>query len=52
MAGMVMEKSKQASSTFRRLIITWTGSIEQEYYEACTGVICKKVYELVHFLQS
>ena len=25
--------------------------MEQGFYEACTGVICKKLYELVQFLQ-
>ena len=28
----------------RRSIITWTGSIEQEYYEACMGVMYKKLH--------
>ena len=36
----------------RRAIITQIGSVEQQYYKAYTGVICKKSYELVHFLQS
>ena len=30
-------------------IITRIGPVEQGYYEACTGVIRKKLYELVHF---
>ena len=47
-----MEKSKQDSSTSRRAIITQIGPVEQGYYEACTGIIRKKLYELVHFLQS
>ena len=47
-----MEKPKQASSASRRAIITRIESLEQGYYEACTGVIRKKSYELVHFLQS
>ena len=47
-----LEKSKRLSSASRRAIITRIGSVEQEYYEACTGVIRKKLYELVHFLQS
>ena len=32
-----------------RAIITQINSEEQGYYKACTGVICKKSYELVHF---
>ena len=47
-----LEKSKRDSSIFRCVIITWTESIEKEYYEACTGLICKKLNEMVQFLQS
>ena len=35
----------------RGAIITQIGSVEWEYYKACTGVICKTSYELVHVLQ-
>ena len=36
----------------RGAIITQIGSVERGYYKACTGVICKKSYKLVHVLQS
>ena len=39
-------------SVLREAIITRIRSVEQGYYEACTCVICKKFYELVHFLWS
>ena len=48
-----MEKSKQASSTFRRAITTRVEPMEPQDHKACTGVICnEELYELVHFLQS
>ena len=37
---------------YREAITTRIGFIKRQYKEACTGVICKKSYELVHFLQS
>ena len=37
-------------SLYREAIIAWIESLEQGYYEACTGVICKKLYELIHFI--
>ena len=36
----------------RRAIITRIESVEQEYNEACMGVICKKFYKLILFLRS
>ena len=47
-----LEKSKQTSSTSRAAILTLIESVEQQYNEACTGKICKKLYELVHFLRT
>ena len=47
-----MEKSKTRFSGYREAIITRIGSVEGRYYTACTGVIRKKSYELVNFLQS
>ena len=47
-----LEKSKIISSASRRAIITQIGSVEEGYYEACTGIIRKKLYELVQCLQS
>ena len=47
-----VKKSKRLSSVSRRAIITRIGSVERGYYKACTGVIRKKSYELVYFLQS
>ena len=29
--------------------VTWIKSVEQGCYEAYTGVICKRLFELVHF---
>ena len=46
------EISQALFSGYIEAIITRIGSVEGEYYKACTGVICKKSYELVHFLQS
>ena len=37
---------------YRKAIITRIELVEGGYYKACTGVIRKKLYELVHFLQS
>jgi hypothetical protein len=37
---------------YKKAIIIWTGSVEEGYYKACTGIIHKKLYELIHFLQS
>ena len=47
-----LEKSKRLISASRRVIITRIRSVELGYYKACTGVIRKKSYEIVHFLQS
>ena len=47
-----MEKSKQAISAYKQAILTRVDPVEQKYHEACMGVICKKLYELVCFLQS
>ena len=47
-----LEKSKRLRSVSTRAIITRIESEERGYYKACTGVICKKLYELVHILQS
>ena len=47
-----MEKSKTHSSGYSEAIITRIESVEREFYKAYTGVICKKSYELVRFLQS
>ena len=47
-----LKKPKRLSLASRRAIITQIGSVEQGYYKACTSVICKKLYGLVHFLQS
>ena len=45
-------KSQKGFAQSRRAIITRIGSVERGHYKAFTGVICKKSYELVHFLQS
>ena len=37
-------------SGYRRAIWTQIKSVQRQYYEACTGIICKKLYELDHFL--
>ena len=47
-----MEKLKRASSTSRRAIITRKEILNRGDKEACMGVISKKLYELVLFLQS
>ena len=47
-----LEKSKRLRSVSKRAIITRIESVEREYYKVCTGVIRKKLYELVHILQS
>ena len=44
--------SQARCSGYRKGIITQIGSVERGYYKVCTGVIRKKLYELVHFLQS
>ena len=44
-------KAKRLSLASKRAIITQIGPVEQGHYEACTGVIRKKLYELIHFLQ-
>ena len=46
-----LEKSKRASSVSREAKTTRIDTVEQGYYKACTGVIRKKSYELIHFLQ-
>ena len=43
--------SQTRFSGYRKAIITRVGSVEGGYYKACTGVIRKKSYELVHVLQ-
>ena len=47
-----MEKSKQPISTSTGAIITKKEMINRGDKEACTGVIRKKSYALVHFLQA
>ena len=47
-----VEISETRCSGYREAITTWIGSVEQEYYKACTGIICEKLYGLVQFLQS
>jgi hypothetical protein len=47
-----MESAEKGCSASRKAIITRIGSVELGYYKACTGLIRKKSYELVHFLQS
>ena len=46
-----MEKSKKDSSVYKQAILTRVDPVELKYDEACMGVICKKLYELIHFLQ-
>ena len=50
--GMEWKISQTRFSGYRKGIITQIGSVEGGNYKACTGVICKKFYRLVHFLQS
>ena len=50
--GMEWKISQTHCSVLREAIITRIESVERRYYEACTGVIRKNFYELVHFLQS
>ena len=47
-----VEISETRCSGYREAMTTWIGSVEQEYYKACTGIICEKLYGLVQFLQS
>ena len=47
-----MESAEKDYSASRRAIITRIESVERGYYKACTGIIRKKLYELVHILQS
>ena len=44
--------SQTLCSASKRAIITQIESVERGYYEACTGIIRKKLYELLLFLQS
>ena len=50
--GMEWKISQTRCSGYRKEIITQIGSVERGYAKACTGVIRKNSYELVHFLQS
>ena len=47
-----LEKSKRASSESIKVIITKKEKINRGDKEACTGIIRKKLYELIQFLQS
>ena len=47
-----MEKPQRPSSAYSESKTTRIESEEQGYYKACTGVICKKLYELVLFYSS
>ena len=41
--------SQTCCSGYRKAITTRVGSIKRQDKEACTGVICKKSYELLKF---
>ena len=47
-----MKISKTCCSVYNEAITTKIGSIKLQDNEACTGIIPKKLYELVPFLQS
>ena len=40
-----MKIQKTHWSGYSEVILMWIESVEQQYYKACTGVICKKPYE-------
>ena len=46
---MEQKISQARCSASKRVITPSTESIEQENYKACTGIIHKKLYELVYY---
>ena len=47
--GIEWKISQTLCSVSREAIVTRIGPVEQGCYEAYTGVICKRLFELVHF---
>ena len=45
----IMKILKLPYCGYSEAIITWIESVEQGYYKACSGVICKKLNEFFHF---